>query len=210
MKNSKPLDHLISKQGHTTNPTDKSFPVLKVFVLYFFLGTVANSYFVTPLAEAQNDIPIEYKVKAAYIYKFFQFIDWSANNESKPQQPYRIGVFGDSQIYPALLEFSKTAEGQNIKLVRINKRDSLIGLHSLFIGKNFKGSKREIFNESQALNILTIGEENSFCMAGGMINFVILEGKVKFEINRQAAKKAGIKVSSRILKAAIKVYSEQN
>ncbi len=161
---------------------------------------------VTSSVNAQDATSIEYKVKAAYIFKFFKFFEWNNSDSTTPKQPFRVGVFGDSPIYAALENLSKVSGGERIILKKIKLGDSLEGLHLLFLSKNSKDSFNKVFQESQSLSILTVGEETSFCLKGGAVNFIIVNEKVKFEINRQAAKKAGIKVSSRILKAAKVVY----
>ena len=179
-------------------------------LILFLFTTVANLSFPQISASAQNKTPIEYKVKAAYIIKFFNFFHWASLNSTKPEQPYRIGVLGNSPVYSALMDLLKNQGGAPIELIALKSGESLTNLHFLFISKDYNDPKEKIFTDSQAMNILTIGEESSFCLQGGIINFVIVNEKIKFEINRQAANKSGIKVSSRILRAASKIYPESN
>lgn len=183
-----------------------SASIFKVLLFSLLLSGTLLAKPVPSLVNAQDTISIEYKVKAAYIFKFFKFFEWNNSDSTIPKQPFRIGVIGDSPIYAALENLSKISGGEGIIPKKINVGDSLEGLHLLFLSKSSSDSLQKVTQESQSLNILTVGEETSFCLKGGAVNFVIENEKVKFEINRQAVKKAGIKVSSRILKAAKLVY----
>jgi hypothetical protein len=183
-----------------------SASTFKVLLFSILLSGTLLAKPVTSPVNAQDTTSIEYKVKAAYIFKFFNFFEWNNSDTTIPKQPFRVGVFGDSAIYAALENLSKVSGGEGIIPKKINVGDSLKGLHLLFLSKSSSDSLQKIIQESQSLNILTVGEETSFCLKGGAVNFIIDNEKVKFEINRQAVKKAGIQVSARILKAAIHVY----
>jgi len=192
-------------------PQEKSlnffkFRSYRILILIIFITTLAHLASPQYYARAANNPPIEYKVKAAYIIKFFNFFQWAALNSTKPDQPYRIGVLGDSPIYNALKEFLKTHEGSPIELIEVRPGESLPNLHFLFISKNYNNPIQKVLSETQTMKILTIGEESSFCLKGGIVNFVIVNEKIKFEINRNAARESGIEISSRILRAASKIY----
>jgi hypothetical protein len=183
-----------------------SASTFKVLLFSLLLSGTLLAIPVTSSVNAQDTTSIEYKVKAAYIFKFFNFFEWNNSDSTIPKQPFRVGVYGDSAIYSALESLSKVSGGKGIIPKKINPGDSLEGLHLLFLSKSNGDSLQKVFQESQSQNILTVGEETSFCLKGGAVNFIIDNEKVKFEINRQAVKKAGIQVSARILKAAKHVY----
>ena len=177
-------------------------------VLLFSLFVIGALVFhpATSSVSAQGKTSIEYKVKAAYLYKFFNFFEWKTSSPTIHNQQFTIGVIGNSPIHIALKNLLKDSDERKMNLKVIDPGDSLEGLHLLFISKSRNNSLQKVFQKSHSLSILTVGEEASFCQKGGAINFVIRNNKVKFEINRQAVKKAGIKASSRILKAALEVY----
>jgi dihydroxyacid dehydratase/phosphogluconate dehydratase len=54
-------------------------------------------------------------------------------------------------------------------------------------------------------NVLTVGETEDFIDFGGIIAFVRENDKILFDINREAAKRAEIEISSRVLRLARKV-----
>ena len=79
----------------------------------------------------------------------------------------------------------------------------------LFISKSERNRLKEIFASIHGMNILTVGETDNFCQSGGAINFIMHEGKVRFEINVTAAEKAGLKISSKLLNVAKIVPTEK-
>jgi len=74
--------------------------------------------------------------------------------------------------------------------------------HILFISASEKKRLPEIFKTLQGVNVLTVGETERFTEAGGIVNFVSEENKIRFQINDVNAKNAGLKISSKLLSLA--------
>jgi hypothetical protein len=72
----------------------------------------------------------------------------------------------------------------------------------LFISSSEIAHTDEIFHLVKSLPILTIGETPGFAQRGGIINFIVEDNKVRFEVNVDAAKQADINISSRLLTLA--------
>ena len=70
------------------------------------------------------------------------------------------------------------------------------------IGSSQERQIRHIIEALRETNVLTVGETRGFVEAGGIINFVLQDDRVQFEVNRKAAKQAGLSVSSRLLAVA--------
>jgi hypothetical protein len=71
----------------------------------------------------------------------------------------------------------------------------------VYVGRSERDQARNILKGIKA-GILTIGDMNQFTSSGGIINFVIVENRVSFEINIDAAERSGLKISSQLLKLA--------
>jgi len=93
----------------------------------------------------------------------------------------------------------KQVRGRTININRINSVKSLMNCHILFISSSEKGYIQEIIRSIKGLNILTIGDTKGFARQGVVINFYTEEQKVRFEINLDAAKRANLTISSRLL-----------
>ena len=77
--------------------------------------------------------------------------------------------------------------------------------HILFISSSEEGNLSKILEALKNLSILTVGEMKQFVESGGMINFTLVEDKVRFEINLGSAKKVNLKINPKLLKLAVSV-----
>jgi hypothetical protein len=96
----------------------------------------------------------------------------------------------------------KQVRGRIININRTNSAKGLTNCHILFIGSSEKWHIQEILRIIKGLNILTIGDTDGFAQKGIIINFYTEEQKVRFEINLDAAKRANLTISSRLLSLA--------
>ena len=150
---------------------------------------------------AQDSAPSEYQIKAAFLFNFAKFVDWPPETYATPASPIVIGVLGDN-VFGNNLE--RTISGKTI-----NNRPLLYKVcHSmleatncqiLFICPSEKGKFPKIMEGLHGASILTVSETDQFISAGGMVNFFIDANKIRFEINDEAAKKAGLKISSKLM-----------
>ena len=72
----------------------------------------------------------------------------------------------------------------------------------VFITKSAEMEPELVVNSLGAASILTVGETAGFAANGGMVNFTNDQSKVRFEINQGAARRAGLKISSKLLRLA--------
>jgi hypothetical protein len=186
----------------------------KVFLnLLLILGVIAcgaNS------ASAQTSAS-EYEVKAAFVYNFLKFVDWPTNAFPTQNSPYIIAVLGrdpfdNPETGGNFLDSAINGKVINERKIIIQRYEGIseVGAcHLLFISKLEKDRLKDIFASLDEKNILTISETDGFCEQGGVINLVRQGGKVRFEINLQAASRAGLKISSKLLSVAKIVASRQ-
>lgn len=151
---------------------------------------------------AQLPKPEEYHVKAVYLYNFGKFVQWPAS-ENKSES-FTICVLGRDPFGPAL---DTTLAGESIdnrKLLakRIaNSRDAA-GCQILFISASESARLKEILATVEKFRVLTVSDIPGFTANGGMIQFVLMDNKVRFEVNVSATEKAGLTCSSQLLKVA--------
>jgi hypothetical protein len=145
----------------------------------------------------------EYEVKAAFLYNFAKFVEWPADAFSSPGEPLILGIVGTDPFGDALKAIEGgSAAGRKILVNRFQTIEELGRCHILFISSSAKKNLPEILSLAQKWNVLTVGETRGFAEAGGVINFVLINKKIRFEINVDAAQQAGLKVSSQLLKVA--------
>jgi hypothetical protein len=155
-----------------------------------------------PCAFASND-SLEYQVKAAFLLNFIKFIDWPASAFADPGSPVAICILGEDPFGHALDQVveGETVNGRKVALQRIKRAPPAKSCQVLFIAKSEKDNPKTILSDLPP-GILTVGEGEGFMRAGGMIAFVIENRRVRFDINRAAAEKAALKLSSKLLSVA--------
>ena len=156
----------------------------------------------------------EYEVKAALIYNFTKFTDWPASAFASANSPIVVGIAGDDP-FQGLLE--KTLSGETIKnhpiqVRRMTGLNDLFACHILFVSRSEKNQMAAIIAEASHRPILTISEVDGFGQLGGILNFVMVDKSIRFEINAGAAQQADLKISSKLLNLpkAIKVETKRN
>lgn len=151
---------------------------------------------------AQQSRPEEYQVKAVYLYNFGRFVEWPA--VSSTNVPFTICILGHDP-FGAVLDDTLSGEAiGNLKLVakRISNLRDAASCRILFISSSESARTREILAHLEKSPVLTVSDTPGFTTSGGMIQFVLKENKVRFEVNLASAEKAGLSFSSQLLKVA--------
>ena len=143
-----------------------------------------------------DDVALEYRVKAAYLLNFTRFIEWPADQADTG--PVTICVAGANPFGTVLDE---TLRDEQVGARTIRSRPAREGerCHVLFIPA---GVQADAYLKTPRRPVLTVGESPDFLRRGGIVNFVIESGKVRFEINPEAAERAGLRISSRLMRLA--------
>ena len=153
---------------------------------------------------AQTAIPAEYQVKAVFLYNFARFVNWPPKAFPDPQAPLVIGVLGEDP-FGAYLDETVRGERVNNRVLmvqRYRRVGEIRACHVLFISRSESDRLESIFAALRGRNILTVGDTDDFAARGGMIRFATEKNKVRMYINRDAAKAAGLEISSKLLQLA--------
>jgi hypothetical protein len=142
----------------------------------------------------------EYEVKAAYLLNFARFVEWPAPPPGQANDPFSICIVGDDPFQGALdrLVEGEAIAGRPIIVRRLPRWQEPCMI--LFVSR----SERDAFRilRQAGRGVLTVGEEPGFLSDGGMINFVVDDRKVKFDVNLKAATESSIRINSRLLSVA--------
>ena len=147
---------------------------------------------------AERDSALEYRVKAAFLYNFAKFVAWPVQDTG----PIVLGVLGQDP-FGAILDQTvdqKTINGRPVVVRRFSKVPLAKECDIVFVGTSEKARFAEILPKLASLGILTVGERHGFLQAAGMVEFVVEDNNVHFEINPEAVRHAGIHISSNLLK----------
>jgi hypothetical protein len=148
----------------------------------------------------------EYQVKAAYLYNFGKFVQWPAKNGEPKNDSFSICLLGRNPFGGALAGLAgQTINGRIVETRHIPGVQDAKKCEVLFVAASEQDRITEILAAVQKLPILTVSDMPHFVAHGGTIEFVAQDGKVRFQVNRAAAKSAGLGLSSELLKVAVNV-----
>lgn len=150
----------------------------------------------------------EYLIKAGFTYNFAKLMEWPSGAFTQSDSPIVIGVLGTDPFNGTLDQVlkGKQANGRAFEVKHLKWGADLRGCNILFVSDSETAHLDELFHSIKGLPILTIGETPGFAQRGGIINFVVEDNRVRFEIDVDAAKQANINISSRLLSLATIVH----
>lgn len=165
-----------------------------------FLCLISNSIALTAQTKSAN----EYQVKAAFLYNFAKFVDWPPSAFSDAKQPLDVCVYGRDPFGNALEDalLGKAIGERRIGLGRAMQFQDLAGCHVVFVSSPARESTMDLANRLKGRPVLLVGESEGFAASGGAIQFTIEDNRVHFIINPDAADRAGLKISSKLLALA--------
>ncbi len=148
------------------------------------------------------------RIRAAYILKFLEYVEWPETLFADTAAPYVIGVTGSGYVADELARLAptRTSGGRSILIRRIAAAGAPPELHALYVGRQDRGSGARLARAYAGKPVLVITDDETAVPEASVINFVSIDGRVRFEISIVNADKAGLKLSSRLLAVAVRVY----
>jgi len=148
---------------------------------------------------------LEASVKAAYIYKFLAYVDWPPASFANAEAPQVIGVMAADAVEADLeqLVTGRHVNGRPLVVRKIVAGDSLEGVHVLYLGRNARAPA--VMPLVAGKPTLVITDAPTGLAEGGALNFVMVDGRVRFEAAPAAAERSGLRLSSRLLAVAERV-----
>lgn len=168
--------------------------------------TAAGCVLVSAAATVGAQRSLEPDVKAAFLYNFTRYVEWPAESR-KPSEPFRLCVVADSVITNAV---KRTIEGESVNgrpLVMTAPR-SVQDAHRcqiLFVGRSEYRRASRLLAAVRGEPVLTVGDAARFTEQGGMIEFLLQDNRVRFDVNLRSAQRSKLRVSSDLLRIARKV-----
>lgn len=152
----------------------------------------------------------DHQLKAAYLYEFGKFVQWPARAGESKHDPFNICILGENPFGTALDSLSgQTINGQGVVIRQISKTQDSEECRVLFVAASEEEHVSVILAALQKLPILTVSDMPHFLNRGGMIQFLMHDSKVRFEVNRTATERVGLTLSSELLKVAVNVQTSQ-
>lgn len=173
--------------------------------LHFLLALVLLGLFPwgAPPASGADEVSKEYLLKAAFLYNFTKFVVWPPRSSSEDRSLV-IGVLGANPFGGELerLVSGRNVGGRGIEIRFIKSVDEARAAHMVFVPDGEERKVSGAMDKLHAAGVLTVGESSLFAGLGGIVTFKMEGDKIRFEIQREAALRAGLKISPQLLKLA--------
>lgn len=158
-------------------------------------------------AIAQGDEQAEYRVKAAFLYKFGEYIQWPEDSFANAKSPITVGVLGADKLADELVRTvgGRTLGGRDVAVRKLRAGDPVADLQLLFVGRAGVERVADVLSALKGRAVVTVTESERAFSLGSMINFVVVDDKVRFDIALRPVEESNVKISSRLLGVARKV-----
>lgn len=149
-------------------------------------------------------------IKVGIVFNLVMFVKWPVESFVDNSSPLNMCVIGKDPFKGGL----SSIEGKLVKKRKLGVRilkdnDNMSDCHLAYVSASESGNFEKIIDALALSHVLTVGETPGFAERGGIVNLIKKEGRIGFEINIDAAKRANINISSELLKLAT-IVSEGN
>lgn len=146
--------------------------------------------------------PTEYQLKAAFLFNVVKFTTWAPASFEGPGSPIVVGVGGGDPFGGALQEVLRgmTVGGRPLEVRRLERREDGVGCHVVFLARSEAEGMATWLKAIEGRPVLTVGDMDGFCEGGGMVNLTVSkDGRIRPELNPEAARAVGVQLSARLL-----------
>lgn len=146
-------------------------------------------------------------LRAAFLYNFVKFTEWP--NESLSTGSLTLCVLDDSAVEGALSELvgNSTINGRAVTISRNASGARLRTCQLLYVGESTAGRASAILEELLGAPVLTVSTGDEFVRLGGIVGLFLEDGRMRFAVNAEAAQRAGVRLSSKLLQLA-KIFKD--
>ena len=200
------LDTLINILGSGIEPVGKIeiFKKIRRLCLNKFHAVIILSLLLLPLNLMANQV--EQHLKTAFIFKFCGYVQWPESAFASNDAPFQIGIMGSQSSVKEINELLETQTVLNRKFIvkNVDSEQSAKGVHVLYVLEGYGEQLSDLRLLENNLAILTITEER-ILPEHSVINFILQNDQVRFEISKSRAETVGLTISSQLLSVAVRV-----
>lgn len=143
-----------------------------------------------------------HEIHAAMLFNFIKYVQWPNEGEAGE---FVVGVIGDDNVFNTLNQWynGKAKGSKKYVIKKLSSADESSSCHVVYVGKSKNREFENIKNSISGKSILTITDGNGLGQKGSCINFKVIDGKLKFELNQATLTGSNLKVSSQLSSMAI-------
>lgn len=166
------------------------------------LALVAALVFAAVHAQTPGELS-EYDLKTAFLYQFTLYVEWPAERLGAADDPLVFGVVGADEMANNLQQLTASnVQGHPIEVRELAPGADVSGLHVLFVTKEEEANSAAMMGQAAANSVLIVTENADGLPPNSIINFALVDGKVRFDVSLTNAEIAGLEISSRLLQIA--------
>ena len=160
-------------------------------------------------ALAQQDLYDANQVKAAFLYHFGTYVQWPAG--APADDAITIAVLGDDEVAAQLAQFlpGRRIQERPVEVRTLARIDELGDAEVLFHGREQNPRLTQVIAAVAGRPTLVVTDDDNGLDRGAMVNFQLVDSRVRFEISVPRAEEAGLTLSSRLLSAALRVETSE-
>ena len=157
------------------------------------------------LAQSDAERALEHRVKAAFLYRFTEFVTWPDAAYPRADAPFVIAVVGPGADVVVenlrAITAGRNVAGRTIEVRRVGASDAILAAQVVYVAGNDLPRTREIMQKAPR-HALVVTEADGALENGAVINFVVVQERVRFDASIESAEKRGLRLSSRLLAVA--------
>jgi hypothetical protein len=151
----------------------------------------------------------EYDLKTAFLYQFTLYVEWPAERLGATNEPLVFGVVGTDEMANNLQQLTASnVQGHPIEVRELAPGADVSDLHVLFVTKEQEANAAGMLRDAIANSVLAVTENTGGLPENSVINFALVDGKVRFDISLTNAQTADLEISSRLLQIARSVAGQ--
>ncbi len=153
-------------------------------------------------AQTQAQNRPEHELHSMMIYNFLKYIQWPGD---KNTGDFVIGVLKDDDVYNTLNTWygNKERGGKKFIIKKFNSAAEVSGVQLLYVGTSASSQFEDVLGTLGSSATLTVSNKRGLGAKGSCINFKVLDGRLKFELNQAAMSNASLRTSSQLTAMAI-------
>lgn len=169
---------------------------------FLLLSLLAGPLAAQPDPEATLPPSVEYQIKADFVYTVAKFVEWPDKAFAGPGAPLTFGIVGSDVVADAIAQAlrGKRVHERPIRTVRITDLRRALECQIIYVSDPDPARVKALLDEVDQASILTVGERADFAERGGVLGIRMRDTLVQFEVNMRSAERAGISISSKILR----------
>lgn len=149
----------------------------------------------------------DYQIKALYLVKFIQYTGWPRDASGSNQTATVIGVLGNDHLVEELEKLAADAgRSRPLAVRKVSTLREAEQCQLVFIANGESDSEAEWLEALSGKPILTVGDSKWTIKRGGVVQFVIQDEHVRFEVNLAAGQRQQLELSRQLLTVAARVY----